>query len=350
MSEISQKINLTGLLPEEISALLPPGKERYRGMQIFRWIHELGVTSFDEMTNLGKDFRQQIADMFSIGAVTIESVSKSSDDETEKYLWRLADGNVIESVVIRDGERTTACISSQVGCRFACAFCRTGSLGLNRNLTAGEIVDQLISMNRHLASVDVHITNVVFMGMGEPFDNTDEVLKAIQIINMETGLSIGQRRITVSTCGVVPGIRRLGETFSKIGLAISLNAPEDPLRSRLMPVNNAYRLKPLLAAAREFAETTGRRVTFEYILMRGVNDTPAHAQALARIAKSLPSKINLIVFNEHEESPFKRPADSVINTFQKILLDMNLTAMLRKSKGTDILAACGQLAAKAQED
>jgi 23S rRNA (adenine2503-C2)-methyltransferase len=350
MSDTTQKKVLTGLLPDEISVLLPPGKERYRGMQIFRWIHEQGVTSFEDMTNLGKDFRREIMDMFTIGAVINESISRSSDNETEKYLWRLADGNVIESVVIRDGERTTACISSQVGCRFACAFCRTGSLGLTRNLTAGEIVDQLISMNRLLASSGAHITNVVFMGMGEPFDNTDEVLKAIQIINMETGLSIGQRKITVSTCGVVPGIRRLAETYSKIGLAISLNAPEDPLRSRLMPVNNAWRLKPLLAAAREFAETTGRRVTFEYILMRGVNDTPTHALELAHIAKSLPSKINLIVFNEHEESPFKRPSDDTVETFQKILLDRNLTAMLRKSKGTDILAACGQLAAKAQEE
>ena len=342
----TKTVLLTGMLPEEISALLPPGKEKYRGMQIFRWIHERGARSFEEMTNLSKEFRNEIARHFTIGALSRVEVRTSLDGPTDKYLWELADGNRIESVIIRDEDRITACISSQVGCRMGCGFCRTGEMRFTRNLTPGEIVDQLILMRNALRETGEDITNIVFMGMGEPLDTLDAVLKAVNIINMETAISIGQRKVTISTCGVVPGILTLAREYRKVGLAISLNAAEDDLRSRLMPINRRYPIKELLAAAREFTRLTKRRVTFEYILLAGVNDSPEDARRLLSIVRSAPSKVNLIAYNEFEGSPFRRPSDSRIEAFQQILFDGNITAILRRSKGTDILAACGQLAAK----
>jgi 23S rRNA (adenine2503-C2)-methyltransferase len=351
-----EHIVLTGLLPEEIAALLPPGREQYRGMQIFRWIHERGALGFDEMTNLPKAFRAEIAGRFGIGVLNPLEIRVSSDGSTDKYLWECADGSRIESVIIRDrgprvcehtggkSDRTTACISSQVGCRMACRFCRTGGMRFTRNLTPGEIIDQLIRMRRRLSDSGEDITNIVFMGMGEPLDNLDAVLKTASIINMETALSISQRKVTVSTCGIVPGILRLAREYRRIGLAISLNAPDDDLRSRLMPINRRYPLAELLDAAREFTALARRRITFEYILIRGVNDSPEHARKLLGIARSIPSKVNLIALNEYEGSPFRRPDDETIDTFQRILFDGNVTAFIRKSKGTDILAACGQLA------
>ncbi len=341
-----ETILLTGLLPGEISALIPTGKEKYRGMQIFRWIHERGARSFEEMTNLPKAFRIEIAERFAIGALRQEEVRTSSDGTTDKYLWQLEDGNRIESVIIRDEDRITACISSQVGCRMSCAFCRTGEMRFTRNLTPGEIVDQLILMRNALRESGADITNIVFMGMGEPLDNLDPVLKAVSIINMETALSIGQRKVTISTSGIVPGILTLAREYRRVGLAISLNAADNELRSRLMPVNRRYSLKELLAAAREFTRLTKRRVTFEYILLAGVNDSPEDARKLLGIVRSVPSKVNLIAYNEFEGSMFRRPSEQKIEAFQKILFDGNVTAILRRSKGTDILAACGQLAAK----
>jgi 23S rRNA (adenine2503-C2)-methyltransferase len=230
----------------------------------------------------------------------------------------------------------------------ACRFCRTGGMRFTRNLTPGEIIDQLIRMRRRLSDSGEDITNIVFMGMGEPLENLDAVLKTASIINMETALSISQRKVTVSTCGIVPGILRLAREYRRIGLAISLNAPDDDLRSRLMPINRRYPLAELLDAAREFTALARRRITFEYILIRGVNDSPEHARKLLGIARSIPSKVNLIALNEYEGSPFRRPDDETIDTFQRILFDGNVTAFIRKSKGTDILAACGQLASLTQ--
>jgi 23S rRNA (adenine2503-C2)-methyltransferase len=340
-----ERIQLTGLLPDEISSFIPKGKEAYRGMQIFRWIHEKGAKSFDEMTNLSKIFREEIKDMFIIGTLKLVKTSKSLDESTEKYLWELEDLNHIESVIIRDDGRVTACISSQVGCKMGCRFCRTGEMKFRRNLTAGEIVDQLVYMRRKLQYSGEDITNVVFMGMGEPLDNIENVLKALAIITMETGLSIGQQKNTVSTCGIVPGINRLAGEYRRLGLAISLNAACDELRNEIMPVNRRYPLKDLLSAALEFTRLTRRRITFEYILMDGVNDTRQDAARLLAIVRKIPSKINLIGYNEFNGSPFRRPSEQKIEAFQKILFDGNITALLRKSKGTDIMAACGQLAA-----
>jgi len=337
---------LTGLFPEEISALLPKVKEKYRGLQIFRWIHERYAETFDEMTNLPKDVRARLGETFSIGTLHVDGIQSSEDSSTDKYLFSCRDGFHIESVVIRDDDRTTVCISSQVGCKMRCAFCRTGGMGFIRNLTPGEIVDQLINIRRILRSHDEDITNIVFMGMGEPLDNLDNVIRSIRIINMETGLGIGQRKITVSTCGIVPGIRRLATEFKRIGLAVSLNAPDDPLRSDLMPINGKYPLSGLIDAAKEYTRVTKRRVTFEYILIDGVNDSPLQAQKLRKISARIPSKINLIGFNEFEGCPYSRPSDEVIENFQRILYEGNITAIIRKSKGSDILAACGQLASE----
>ena len=339
-----EKTILTGLLPEEISALLPRVKEKYRGVQIFRWVHERYAETFDEMTNLPKNVRVKLSETFSIGALQVVDIQSSEDDSTEKYLFSCSDGNRIESVVIRDDNRTTICISSQVGCRMGCAFCRTGSMGFTRNLTAGEIVDQLIHIRRQLRARNDDITNIVFMGMGEPLDNLDNVIRAITIINMETGLGIGQRKVTVSTCGITPEIRRLSAEFRRIGLAISLNAPDGPLRSELMPINRKFPLNNLLGAALDYTRVTKRRITFEYILIAGVNDSPTHARKLRKIAARIPSKVNLIAFNEFDGCPYNRPSEEVIENFQRLLYEGNITAIIRKSKGSDILAACGQLA------
>ncbi len=338
--------SLTGLLPDEINALLPGSSARFRGTQIFRWIHEHGARDFDTMTNLSKRFREEIKHHFSIGELDLAERQTSNDRSTGKFLWNLRDGNKIESVIIRDQDRSTACISSQVGCKMNCGFCRTGGMGFIRDLTPGEIIDQLISMNRILAETGEEITNIVFMGMGEPLDNFEAVAKTISIINMETAFEISQRKVTVSTCGIPPYIIKLADSFRKVGLAVSLNAADDNLRSELMPVNKTYPLKELVDAARYFAQKTRRRITFEYILMRGVNDSPADARNVLNIARTVPSKINLITYNEFPGSPHQKPAEKQVLEFQRILFDGNITAMIRKSKGSDILAACGQLAVK----
>ncbi|MBN1294253.1 MAG: 23S rRNA (adenine(2503)-C(2))-methyltransferase RlmN, partial [Candidatus Latescibacteria bacterium] len=306
--------------------------------------------SFDEMTNLPIRFREEIKFSCTIGAVKKLDEFSSSDNSTDKFLWELHDGHRIESVIIRDEGRITACISSQVGCKMACTFCRTGSMGFKRNLTSGEIVDQLIKMRTILKIQGEDITNIVFMGMGDPLDNLDAVLKSIKIINMETGLSIGMRKITVSTCGIVPGIYRLTREFRRIGLAISLNAVEDSVRTMLMPINRHYPLEQLLKASKEYVKLTKRRITFEYILIAGVNDSVEHAKKLLELARKIPCKINLIIFNEFDESPHNSPTEDKVAAFQNVLVNGHITAFLRKSKGTDILAACGQLATKNKQE
>ena len=341
-----EKQTLTGLFPEEITRLLPDQKKKYRSMQLFRWIHERCAASFDEMSNLPKSFREELAESYTVGALENLEVLTSEDKSTDKFLWQLADGNRIESVVIRDEGRTTVCISSQVGCKMKCRFCRTGGMGLIRSLSTGEIVDQLIKIRVWLRERGDDISNIVFMGMGEPLDNVHAVIRAVKIINMETSLAIGVRKVTVSTCGIVPAMLELGSEFKRLGLAISLNATTDELRSELMPINRKYPLKTLLDAAREYAENSKRRITFEYILLKGKNDTIDDAKALKKILTGIPAKINLIVFNEFDEAPFKSPSKKTVEAFHKWLIDHHMSTFLRKSKGSEILAACGLLAVK----
>lgn len=337
-------VDIKNFTLEELSAFIAHlGKERFRANQIMKWVYQKKVKSFDDMTNLAKDFREAlkgVAFVSSLQAIKVE-VSK---DGTKKYLFQLSDGNSIESVLIPDEDRLTLCISSQVGCPLDCGFCVTGSGGFVRNLTTSEIVNQICAVQDDL-SEEARLTNIVLMGMGEPLLNYDNVLKALKIMIYGDGLSFSTRKITVSTSGIVPEMLRLGSETTA-NLAVSLNATTDEIRSRLMPVNKKYPLGKLLSACREYPLPPRRRITFEYILIKGVNDSPEDAKRLTRLLRGIPCKINLIPYNEHEGSGFKRPTDEAIRAFQEILQNAGYTALLRTSKGVDISAACGQLRGK----
>ncbi len=334
----SEKVDLKGLTQEQIQDFLASlGKEKYRTRQVLRWIYQRGVCDFDLMTDLAKDFRAQLSQCAYVSECRPEAVQNSTDG-TRKYLFRLPDNETVEAVRIpMDEGRATLCISTQVGCAMGCQFCMTGTFGLIRNLTAAEIVNQVCA-----AMADGPVSNIVLMGMGEPLHNLDNVVQALKILYLDDGLGFGSRRVTLSTCGLVPGIRELGSRV-KVNLAVSLNATTDDLRDQLMPVNRRYPLADLMAACRDFANTTRQRITFEYILIGGVNDTPADAKRIVKLLHGVRSKINLIAYNEHEGSAFKAPTQDSIKAFQSYLLQRNIVATLRASKGQDIAAACGQL-------
>lgn len=339
---MNSKTNLKSLSKKELEALvqrfgLPP----FRSRQLIHWIYEKRAGSIDEITEFSKDLREDLSRKAYISSLKLLNRQVSADG-TEKFLFGLEDGESIESVLIPDKDRLTLCISSQVGCAMKCRFCLTGQLRLRRNLSAHEIVDQVICAGRLIHPRG--ITNIVFMGMGEPLANFEEVVEALRRM---TGLmKISKRRITISTSGIVPGIFDLWAVGApRVNLAISLNATTDGVRNRLMPVNKKYPLKSLLDACRRFPLEPRRRITFEYVMLAGVNDTAEDARRLIRLLKGIPSKVNLIPFNPYKGSSFERPSDETVLRFQKILLDGNLTALIRKSKGQDISAACGQLKA-----
>jgi 23S rRNA (adenine2503-C2)-methyltransferase len=313
------------------------GKERFRATQIFKWIYQHGAGSFEEMTNISKDLRRELAETACISYLQAETVEEGSDG-TRKYLFNLGDGSAVESVMIPDEGRATLCISSQVGCAMACEFCLTGSFRLTRNLTTAEIVNQIMAVRR-----DVEIRNIVFMGMGEPLHNLDNVIPAIQIMLDGNGLQLSNRRVTVSTCGLVPEMARLGREIPNVNLAVSLNATTDELRDRIMPVNRNYPLKALMQACKEFPLPGRRKVTFEYVMIGGINDSLEDAKRLLRLTSDVPNKVNLIPFNEHEGCRFKAPTRAAIDAFHKYLIDRNVTVITRDSRGGDISAACGQL-------
>jgi len=329
------------------------GKERYRANQLLRWIHGHGATEFDEMTDLAKGFRQELAQIARVERLEEVSRIASGDGLTTKLLFRLGDGRHIEAVAMRDGDRRTVCVSSQVGCALACEFCATGQLGLIRNLTAGEIVDQVnraASVFRGQGEAERPITNVVMMGMGEPLHNYEAVVRAARLMGLEMGLAISATRVTISTAGLVPMIYRLAEEMPKVGLAVSLNATTDEVRSRLMPINRRYPISELMAAAAHTARASQRRrVTFEYTLIAGVNDSEEDARRLVSLVSWFPCKINLIPFNPVPSRSFRRPSQERIDRFHKILWEKHLTATVRWSKGDDIAAACGQLQATVPE-
>jgi 23S rRNA (adenine2503-C2)-methyltransferase len=316
------------------------GKERFRATQIFKWIYQHDAGDFEEMTNISKDLRKDLTDTACISSLEPEAVEEGSDG-TRKYLFNLEDGNAVESVMIPDEGRATLCISSQVGCAMACEFCLTGTFKLTRNLTTAEIVNQIMAVRR-----DVEIRNIVFMGMGEPLHNLDNVIPAIQIMLNGNGLQLSNRRVTVSTCGLVPEMARLGREIPNVNLAVSLNATTDELRNRIMPVNRSYPLKALMQACREFPLPGRRKVTFEYVMLGGVNDSLEDAKRLLRLTSDIPNKVNLIPFNEHEGCGFKAPTRAAIDAFHKYLIDRNVTVITRDSRGGDISAACGQLKGK----
>lgn len=317
------------------------GERAFRARQLFRHVYARNVASWNECTDLSQSFRNQLEFGARLSALTMVRTDEASDG-TIKYLFRLRDGNYIESVLIPDPPRSTLCISSQVGCALGCKFCLTGSLGFKRNLDTAEIVDQVCQVLRE-TGMRSRVTSLVFMGMGEPLANYDPVLRAIDIITDQNGLAFSHRRVTLSTAGLVPQLRRLGQD-SPINLAISLHAPDDALRSELMPINRTYPLAELMRACREYPLAPRKRITFEYILLDHVNDSVKQAKDLVRVLNGVRAKVNLLPFNPHPGSPFGTPSEQRILAFQEVLQKAQLTAIIRKSRGNEISAACGQLA------
>jgi 23S rRNA (adenine2503-C2)-methyltransferase len=354
-------INIKNLSFDDLTRELANlGMKRYRAGQVHEWIYRNSVDAFDEMTNIPKAERVLLAERFFIPSPRLLKQERSSDGTT-KFLFELTDRHTIESVLIPDEDRKTLCVSSQVGCAQACRFCLTGSGGFRRNLDAFEIVDQILFVEKLIASGEragtVHqggggnfrrepvryITNIVLMGMGEPLANFDNVVQALRVITADKGLRFSPRRVTLSTDGLAPEIDRLGTTGIRVNLPVSLNATTDAVRDRIMPVNRRYPIRELLAACRRFPLDERRRITFEYVLLSGVNDSEEDARRLVHLLKGIRSKVNLIPFNPFPGSEFRRPPDAAVRRFQKVLLDHHLTAPLRESRGRDISAACGQL-------
>ncbi len=337
------RIDLKNLSPEELVEFLGGlGKERFRAGQILRWIYDRGVTSFADMTDLAKDLRRLLEDRAVVSDWRPEVVEESRDG-TKKYLFRLADGQTIETVRIPmegEKERSTLCISTQVGCAMACSFCLTGSFGLVRNLEPAEIVNQVCAARK-----DGPVNNLVLMGMGEPLHNLDNVVRALEILYAREGFDYGPRRVTLSTSGLVPEMLELGRRI-RVNLAVSLNATTDAVRDELMPINRRYPLADLMAACRAFPLAPRQRITFEYILIRGVNDSIEDARRLVRLLHGVKAKVNLIPYNEHEGSVLKAPLGESVEAFQAYLLGKDMVAIRRASKGQDISAACGQLKGK----
>ncbi len=336
-------IDLKELTPPEIqSCLMEMGAEGYRARQVARWVFQAGATQFAEMTDLPKALRQTLETRTYISRLPCPEVYAASDG-TRKLRYQLGDGAVIESVLIREPTRLTLCLSTQAGCRIGCAFCLTAKGGLRRHLRVAEIVDQIFQA-RALLGADERLTNLVFMGMGEPLDNYTNTVKALRIITHPEGIGFSPRRITVSTSGLVPALRKFGAEGLRVNLAVSLNAPNDAIRTQLMPINKKWPIAELLAACKAYPLPPSRRITFEYVLLEGVNDHPTHAEQVARLLSGLRCKVNLIPFNDFPGAAFRRPSPEAVQRFQAILLSHYLTATVRESRGRDIGAACGQLA------
>lgn len=329
--------NLT--LEELEKELAGIGARPFSAKQIFEWMYRKSVFDFDHMTNLSKDIRAHIKSAHTAALDRCEKKIPSSD-KTVKYLYRLDDSRFIESVHIRAGDRDTLCVSSQVGCRFRCAFCASGMKGFIRNLSAAEILNQVLYLK---TAENRKITNYVFMGMGEPLDNYDNVLRAIGLMNSPDALNIGIRNITLSTCGLVPGIKKLMDSGIKVNLSVSLHAARDDLRNRLVPVNRKYPLAALYESCSDYFKKTGRLVTLEYVLLENVNDAPKDAYALARASKKINAKINLILYNPVKGLSFGRPSSSRASVFISKIRETGAKVTLRESRGSEIMAACGQL-------
>jgi 23S rRNA (adenine2503-C2)-methyltransferase len=309
--------------------------------QIFSWIYKKGTVDFNLMTNLPVSLRNNLKDELSILDLRLIKASKSLDG-TQKFLLALKDGELVESVIIPSEKRITACISTQVGCKYACTFCASGISGFERDLTAGEIIQEVLFLNKQIHPKK--ITHIVFMGTGEPLDNYDALMKAVRMINSADALGIGSRRITISTSGVIPGIERLAQEGLQIELSISLHSAEDKMRSQLMPINKVYPLEELVASCKDYINKTGRQVTFEYILMKGINSSLESAQKLVKLLTGLKLvKVNLIPANPVKESKIEPPQKDEILSFKGYLDKHGLHATLRKPRGEDIEAACGQL-------
>ena len=337
--------DIKSMTPEELGDFLAAlGEPAFRAKQVFTWLHR-GASSFDAMTNLPKSLREKLADQCALAAPGVARKQVSALDGTIKYLWELSDGNCVESVLMRYHHGNTVCISSQVGCRMGCAFCASTIAGKVRDLTAGEMLDQVLFTGLDSGA---EISNIVLMGIGEPMDNLDNVLRFLQLVNHPDGVNIGMRHISLSTCGVIPGIRRLGELGLQLTLSVSLHAPDSETRSKIMPVNRAYDVEELFAACHDYFQKTGRRISFEYAMIDGVNDHDWQADLIAQKLRGMPGHVNLIPLNDVVESPYK--PSRRIGAFQKRLESHGITATVRRSLGGDIDASCGQLRRKAMEE
>jgi 23S rRNA (adenine2503-C2)-methyltransferase len=323
------------------------GLPTYRSNQIFAWLYRPNITDFSQMTDLTKDLRETLATQASFDWPEIANVERSKDG-TVKYGFKLKGNNYIESVLIPEDGRNTLCVSSQVGCAMGCDFCLTGGMGFKRNLSPGEIVGQVVRVRNRLhdeEDTESVLNNLVFMGMGEPLANFDNLLVALEILTDQRGLNFSDRRITVSTCGLVPKIKELGQK-TKVNLAVSLHSVDDSVRSKLMPINNKYPVAELLEACKNFPMPKRKRIMFEYILIKNLNDSVSDAKILAERLRDIPCKINLLPYNETSALSYQSPSDKKIELFQKTLWKAGYTVLVRLSRGSDISAACGQLAGK----
>ncbi len=337
-------IDIRSMTLEELTAALRDmGEPAFRGKQVFTWLHR-GVRSFDEMSDISKSLRERLARTYRVSGLTAARKQVSRTDGTIKYLWELHDGNCIETVLMRYRHGNTVCISSQVGCRMGCAFCASTLGGKVRDLSPGEMLEQVIFAQ---ADGGVPVSNIVLMGIGEPLDNFDNVLRFLELVNHPLGLNIGMRHISLSTCGLIPGIRRLGELELQLTLSVSLHAPDGETRSRIMPVNRAYGVDELFEACHGYFDKTGRRISFEYAMIDGVNDADWQADLIVKKLRGMPGHVNLIPLNDVAESPLK-PSRRV-RQFQQRLERQGVTATVRRSLGGDIDASCGQLRRKAME-
>lgn len=354
-----EKQNIFDLSKEELSEIIKPS---FRAKQIYQWLYQKYINSFDEMKNLPKELKNQLEERYYLDPLVIAKVEESRDG-SKKYLFALKDGNTVESVLLpmkqeqtdEEGKlihhtRYTICISSQVGCKIGCAFCLTGKSGFKRNLTAGEITSQILMIKRDNAIAENRRVNIVYMGMGEPLDNLANVSKAVRIFTDIDGLSISPRRQTISTSGLSVQIEKLGLMELGVLLAISLHAVDDELRQTLMPINKAYNIESIINAVKAFPIDARKRVMFEYLVMKGVNDDQKSARKLVKLLHGIKSKVNLIYFNPHPGSEFARPLEKDMIAFQQYLVDHGVLCTIRQSKGLDISAACGQLKDKEQNN
>ncbi len=338
--EDTQKVNFYGLELDDLKDLLKKlGKESYRAQQLFKWVYQSRVTDFEEMSNISKKFRAELPDLisFELPKVVEHLVSK---DGTQKFLFDVGFSKTVEAVLIPSDDRLTLCLSSEVGCNMACKFCFTGKQKLKRRLTADEIVGQFMQVHDRLKEGQ-RISNIVFMGMGEPLDNPEAVFKTIKVLHSTWGMNFSRRKVTVSTSGLVPQIPLITESGAR--LAVSLNAPNDEIRNFIMPINKKYNIKKLMDACREHTSKARDRVTFEYVLLKGVNDSIEHARQLRKIIRGVPCKLNLIPFNEHPGADFHRSDSKDVFRFQKEILNTGTHVTIRRTMGRDIFAACGQL-------
>ncbi len=342
-----EKQQLNAFTEQQLTDLMKEmGQPTFRAKQIFRWLHQKQISDFTEMTDQPKSLLMQLEEKFTI-AKLVPVRRQQSKDGTIKFLFRLPDGNCIETVLMRYNYGNTVCVSTQVGCRMGCRFCASTQAGLVRCLTAGEIAAEVYAAAQDIGE---RISHIVLMGIGEPLDNFDNVMDFLSIISSPSGVNIGMRNISLSTCGVVPMIDKLAERKLQLTLSISLHAPNDAMRSKMMPINNAYSVKELIAACRRYQKYTGRRISFEYSMVKGVNDSPQTANELAALIRGMGAHVNLIPINPVDGSPYSATDAANVKRFQKQLEQLGVNATIRRRLGSDISAACGQLRREARED